>query len=118
MIAACKDTPVNPQSLTAFALLIVADGQTPVPGNEFTGQLTAQQISDGRSDRDRVQQVGKLFRQLVPNAGSYLNESDYFHPDIATAAWGQNYKSLQAVKNKYDPSDLFHVHHGVRATIG
>jgi hypothetical protein len=118
-IAACNDTPVNPQSLTAFALLIVADGQIPAPGKELGGRLSTRQIYDGRSDRDRVKQVGKTFRQLVPDAGSYLNESDYFHPDIATAAWGViNCRRLQAVKNKFDPADLFQVHHGVRSTVG
>jgi len=114
MLALCKDTPVNPQSLTAFALMIVADGQVPLPGNACTAKLTEKQISDGHADRDRVAKVGQRFRQLVPDAGSYLNECSYFHPDIATAAWGENYPRLQAVKKQYDPTDLFHVHHGVR----
>jgi len=78
----------------------------------------AKQISDGHSDRNRVDQVGQRFRQLVPNAGSYLNESNYFHPDMAHAAWGENYPRLQAVKKQVDPTDLFHVHHGVRPRAG
>ncbi|MFZ6691477.1 FAD-dependent oxidoreductase [Undibacterium sp. SXout20W] len=118
MLALCNDTPVNPQSLTAFALMIVADGQVPLPGNEVTAKLTEKQIIDGHSDRDKVARVAQKFRQLAPDAGSYLNESNYFHPDIATAAWGENFPRLQAVKNQYDPTDLFHVHHGVRPTDG
>ena len=118
MLALCNDTPVNPQSLTAFALMIVADGQVPLPGNEVTAKLTEKQIIDGHSDRDKVARVAQKFRQLAPDAGSYLNESNYFHPDIATAAWGENFPRLQAVKNQYDPTDLFHVHHGVRPTVG
>jgi FAD/FMN-containing dehydrogenase len=46
-------------------------------------------------------------------SGSYLAESDFFERDWQTAFWGSNAERLRAVKAKYDPDDLFIVHHGV-----
>jgi hypothetical protein len=52
-------------------------------------------------------------RALVPNAGSYVSESNFFEPDWARAYWGANYPRLLRVKARYDPDGLFIVHHGV-----
>ena len=52
-------------------------------------------------------------RQVAPNAGSYVSESNYFNANWAQAFWGANYPKLRAVKAKYDPDGLFIVHHGV-----
>jgi FAD/FMN-containing dehydrogenase len=52
-------------------------------------------------------------RRLVPDAGSYVAESDFFLADWQRAFWGSNYARLQAVKAQYDPDGLFFVHHGV-----
>jgi FAD/FMN-containing dehydrogenase len=40
-------------------------------------------------------------------------ESDFFEPDWQRAFWGDNYARLQAAKERYDPTGLFFVHHGV-----
>ena len=45
--------------------------------------------------------------------GSYVSESDWFERDWQRSYWGANHERLQAVKAKYDPDDLFIVHHGV-----
>ena len=52
-------------------------------------------------------------RKLVPSAGSYVAESDYFEADWRNAFWGASYARLLAVKDRYDPEGLFLVHHGV-----
>jgi FAD/FMN-containing dehydrogenase len=52
-------------------------------------------------------------RKVVPGAGAYLAESNYFEPGWQQSFWGANYERLLAVKNKYDPEGLFFVHHGV-----
>jgi hypothetical protein len=52
-------------------------------------------------------------RRLVPDAGSYVSESDYFEADWQQAHWGAHYARLAAVKTAYDADDLFIVHHGV-----
>jgi hypothetical protein len=52
-------------------------------------------------------------RKIVPNAGSYVAESDFFEEAWQRSFWGSNYARLLGVKDKYDPSGLFFVHHGV-----
>ncbi len=49
----------------------------------------------------------------MPDAGSYVSESNYFERGWQRAFWGSNYPRLRAVKQKYDPEGLFFVHHGV-----
>jgi FAD/FMN-containing dehydrogenase len=51
--------------------------------------------------------------KIVPDAGSYVSESDYFLKDWQRAFWGSNHARLSAVKQRYDPDGLFTVHHGV-----
>ena len=51
--------------------------------------------------------------KLVPDAGSYVSESDFFNKNREQAFWGSNYKRLAGVKKAYDPTGLFFVHHGV-----
>ncbi|KAJ7348423.1 FAD-binding domain-containing protein [Mycena albidolilacea] len=48
-----------------------------------------------------------------PNAGSYSNEADMFEPNWKTTFYGPNYAKLSAIKQKYDPHDLFIVTSGV-----
>lgn len=52
-------------------------------------------------------------RKLVPDAGSYVSESNFFEPRWQQSFWGSNYPRLLAVKKQYDPDGLFFVHHGV-----
>jgi hypothetical protein len=52
-------------------------------------------------------------RRIVPNAGSYVSESNYFNRTWPDAYWGTNYSRLRVIKKKYDPDGLFFVHHGV-----
>ncbi|HSU06911.1 MAG TPA: BBE domain-containing protein [Acetobacteraceae bacterium] len=48
----------------------------------------------------------------MPNAGSYVSESNFFEHDWQRSFWGANYARLRAVKTKYDPAGLFFVHYG------
>jgi FAD/FMN-containing dehydrogenase len=50
---------------------------------------------------------------VVPDAGSYVSESNFFERGWQRSFWGSNYPRLRAVKTKYDPEGLFFVHHGV-----
>jgi FAD/FMN-containing dehydrogenase len=110
VIAAARDTAMNPAVLDAFALVISGAEEQPaypgVPGHE-------PDVARGRQRRKAVAQVMAELRKLVPGAGSYLSESDYFEADWQQAHWGANYAQLAAVKAAYDPDDLFIVHHGV-----
>jgi len=101
VIEAARDTAINPDALDAFALAIIASS-----GPE------ADQAS-ARANRGRVQAAMTALRAAAPNAGTYLNECDYFLRDWQTALWGPNYPRLAAIKRRYDPDELFVVHHGV-----
>ena len=54
-----------------------------------------------------------IVRDATPGSGSYLNEANYFEPDWQTSFWGPNYPRLLDIKRKYDPDNMFRVHHGV-----
>jgi hypothetical protein len=45
-------------------------------------------------------------RSYLPGA-SYVNYCDLDLPDYATAYWGDNLARLMAVKQRYDPDNLF-----------
>ena len=109
-IAAARDTAVHPAVLDAFALAISgAEGPPAYPG-------VAGHEPDATLARTRAQAIARAMgalRQLVPEAASYLAESNYFEPDWQRAFWGAHYPRLRAVKDRYDPEGLFCVHHGV-----
>ncbi|MDB5859888.1 MAG: FAD-binding oxidoreductase, partial [Ramlibacter sp.] len=94
----------------AFALAISGAEQQPaypgVAGHEPDLGLARQRAQAIQRSRDEL-------RKLVPDAGSYVSESDYFESNWQRAFWGANYERLLAVKTKYDPEGLFFVHHGV-----
>ena len=50
---------------------------------------------------------------LTPNGGVYLNEADFRQPDFQTTFYGGNYQKLLAIKNKYDPDNIFYALTGV-----
>jgi FAD/FMN-containing dehydrogenase len=109
-IAAARDTAINPAVLDAFALAIIAGGSPPVypgvPGHEpdlDTARRNAAAIKRGMDE----------LRKIVPNAGSYVSEGNFFDRAWQKSFWGENYPRLKEVKAKYDPDGLFFVHHGV-----
>lgn len=101
ILAAARETSLNPAAFDAFALAIAASMGPP----------------DARVDVPRraaaVAAAMRPLRAAAPDGGSYLPESDYFAEDWAEAAWGGNRAMLEAVKRAYDPAGLFTVHHGV-----
>lgn len=109
-IAATRQTATNPAVLDAFGLVIIADGEAPAyPGmpHSDVDEVAA------RKDAGKIAAAARELRQLVPDAGSYVSESNYFNPRWQAAYWGENYPRLRAVKTKYDPEGLFFGHNGV-----
>ncbi len=109
-IAGAKDTAMNPAVLTAFALVIVADGQGPaypgIPGHEPS-------VVKGRKAAARIDQCVNQLRAVTGETGAYWSESNYFEKGWQQAYWGSNYPRLAEIKKKYDPDGLFFVHNGV-----
>jgi FAD/FMN-containing dehydrogenase len=109
-LAASRETATNPAALDAFALAIIADGEAPA----YRGLARpAVNFAAARDNARAIDAATAELRRLVPNAGSYVSESNYFNASWQRAYWGENYSRLQAVKTKYDPDGLFVVHHGV-----
>jgi FAD/FMN-containing dehydrogenase len=105
-----RATATNPAVLDAFALLICAADAPPawpgIPGHE-------PDVTQGRTEAARVRRAMAPIRRLVPDAGSYGAESDYFQSDWRRAYWGEHYARLAAIKRRYDPANLFRGHHCV-----
>ncbi|HET6362878.1 MAG TPA: BBE domain-containing protein, partial [Gemmatimonadota bacterium] len=109
-IAAARDTAMNPAVLDAFALAIVASEGPPA----FAGiQGHEPDLPRGRRAAERINAAMAELLKVVPNAGSYVSESDYFEADWQRSYWGSNYPRLAEVKRRYDPNGLFVVHNGV-----
>jgi FAD/FMN-containing dehydrogenase len=109
-VAAARDTAMNPAVLTAFSLAIIASGDAPAYKNLLTGPPD---LASARAHAAAIAAATGELRNLVPNAGSYLSESNFFEKGWQSAFWGENYGRLLEVKRKYDPHGLFFVHHGV-----
>ena len=107
---AVSETATNPSVLDAAALVIMNAGTNQaypgVQGKEpdyDKGKLAAENISKAIA----------YFKAIAPDAGTYVNETDYFLPQWQQAFWGKNYEKLLAIKKKYDPDGLFYCHHCV-----
>jgi Berberine and berberine like len=109
-IDAARDTAMNPAVFDAFALAIIAGSGPPafqgVRGHEPDLALARQHAAS-------ISRAMDALHKLVPNAGSYLSESDFFDSNWQQSYWGANHARLAAVKMSYDPQGLFFVHHGV-----
>jgi FAD/FMN-containing dehydrogenase len=109
-IEAARNTATNPEVLTAFALAISADSQSPAyPGIAGHEPDDAQ----GHSSAARIHAAMNELRAVAPANGSYVSESNYFEKRWQQSYWGMNYSRLAAIKAKYDPKGLFFVHNGV-----
>jgi FAD/FMN-containing dehydrogenase len=109
-IEGAKDTAMNPEVLSAFALAIVADGQGPA----YPGLPNREpDVARGRKAADRVHRCMSDLRAISTNTGSYVSESNYFEERWEHSYWGSNHARLAGIKKKYDPTGLFFVHNGV-----
>lgn len=108
-MTASRNTATNPQALKAFALAIAGGGGPPA----FAGIPGHEPPANAHHGAAAVTRIMDALYELVPDAGSYVSESDYFHKHWQRAFWGSNYSRLKKAKERYDPMGLFTVHHGV-----
>jgi hypothetical protein len=109
-IAAARDTAMNPAVLDAFALAIIAGGD-PHTAPGLAGHEP--DLTAGHKAAIAITAAADELRSIVPVAGAYVSESNFFDKSWQQSYWGPNYPRLKAVKAKYDPMGLFFVHHGV-----
>jgi hypothetical protein len=96
-LAEAKETAMNPVALDAFALAITASHGPPafqyIAGHE-------PDLTKARGEASAVRAAMAELLKIVPNAGSYLAESDYFQREWQHSFWGANYERLAAIKQK------------------
>jgi hypothetical protein len=109
-IAAARDTPMNPDVASAFALAIIATSE-PALATKVSPAANA------RTRAARVKAAIKALRVVAAATGSYVNACDYFQPNWPQAFWGANYARLKEIKKRYDLDSLFTVHHGVGSEV-
>jgi FAD/FMN-containing dehydrogenase len=109
-LAATQQTATNPAVLGAFALVIIADGEGPAYPGITRPKMD---IEAAHADARKIDRAAAELRKIAPNSGSYVSESNYFNGSWQAEYWGSNYSRLRAIKDQYDPTGLFFVHHGV-----
>jgi FAD/FMN-containing dehydrogenase len=110
VLAAMRETATNPVAVEAFALVIIAGAEAPA----YPGLVhPAIDLVAAQRDANAIDLAAAALRKIVPNAGSYVSESNFFNGSWQQEYWGQNYPRLRAIKRQYDPDGLFIVHHGV-----
>jgi FAD/FMN-containing dehydrogenase len=109
-VARDRGTSINPAVFDAAVLVLVASWEQyafpGVPGHEPDAGKAA-------IGARLVGQTIDVLRAVTPGAGSYVNETDYFEPGWQDSFWGANYPRLLEIKRRYDPTNIFRVHHGV-----
>jgi FAD/FMN-containing dehydrogenase len=110
-----KSTATNPHMLDAFALLICAADGPPawpgIPGHE-------PDVAGGKREAAGVSRAMAPFRRLLPDAGAYVSEADYFDENWPQRYWGSNYERLLRAKKRYDPAGMFYGRHTVGSSGG
>ncbi len=70
-------------------------------------------LSWAETEAKGVEQAMSYIKRATPEGASYTNEGDFSEKNWQTEFWGTNYPRLLQIKRKYDPTNLFLVHHGV-----
>lgn len=113
-IARDRKTSINPAVFDASTIIIIAE-RAPhsfpgVPGHQ-------PDLSKARAVAGKIDKAMEIIETATPRSGSYGNESNFFEKDWKRQFYGRHYDRLLSIKKKYDPKNLFKVHHGVGSDV-
>jgi FAD/FMN-containing dehydrogenase len=110
------------QTEIAFAQLGGAVGRVPAGATSYTHRdanfvmNVHGRWADPGKDAECVAWARGLFKAATPFAtgGAYVNFLTHDEQDRVRSAYGDNYERLVAIKNRYDPANLFCVNQNIR----
>ena len=97
----------------------VGASETAFPHRGYSWNLLAWSSWAEAADTEKnVQWTREYWKAMSPFvvSGSYVNYVSDEGDAFARAAYGPNYDRLVALKNKYDPTNFFHMNHNVKPT--
>ncbi|PPQ89436.1 hypothetical protein CVT25_012815, partial [Psilocybe cyanescens] len=97
-----KDTSVNPIWRSSLYQVILV--------NIWEYNAT---IADKQAAYAQGTKAVNFLRDITPDSGAYLNESDIHEPNHEVSFWGTNYARLLQIKDKYDPRRILDCWHCV-----
>jgi FAD/FMN-containing dehydrogenase len=119
--------PPTPYILIALwhfggAMRRVAKDKTAFIGRDVSFMLSVDSIWDDKADTDRVLAYSrKYLADMEPYSpgGLYVNFSGLGEEGekLVRAAYGSHYDRLVALKNKYDPTNLFRVNQNIKPSV-
>jgi FAD/FMN-containing dehydrogenase len=115
----------DPQTEIAFVQLGGAVSRIPVEDTAYTHRDAEFVVNvhgrwaDPEKDATCIGWARELFDAAAPYAtgGAYVNFLTQDEGERVRAVYGGNYERLVAVKNKYDPSNLFRVNQNIRPSL-
>lgn len=104
------------------AMQRVKDSQTAFMGRQAACLLSVDAVWDNPADSDEVISDARRFlSEMEPHAygGSYLNFAGFGEEGekLVKEAYGSHYDRLVALKNKYDPTNLFRLNQNIKPGI-
>jgi FAD/FMN-containing dehydrogenase len=99
----------------------VASGDTAFPHRQHSYNLMFWSNWESPAETERnIQWTRECWKELRPYLveGSYSNYVSDEGDAFARAAYGPNYDRLVSLKNKYDPTNVFHMNHNIKPTAG
>jgi hypothetical protein len=106
-IESTKNTSINPKVLEAAGLIIIGSGKQGL--SESDKDFNQDALIGNKTVLD-VNKAMNLIKTITPNAGTYINESDYFLDNWQEEFFLDNYNRLKSIKVKYDPDFFFTSH--------
>jgi hypothetical protein len=81
--------------------------------------LIASNWDDPADSAKNIEWTRTFFEAMQPflERGVYVNDLGEEDEDRVKAAYGANYERLVALKNKYDPTNLFRITHNIKPTV-